>query len=83
VDQTGNIAVEQVRFESCAPADKQDWSALRHELWPEASIEEHREENTQPSNHQTRFAAFLCRTDSGIAIGFAETERVVYYRKQL
>jgi hypothetical protein len=37
----------------------------------------------QPSNHQTRFAAFLCRTDSGIAIGFAETERVVYYRKQL
>ena len=66
------MVVEQIRVESPAPADERDWSVLRHELWPEASIQEHRREVTQLSKDPVRHAAFLCRGDSGGAIGFAE-----------
>jgi aminoglycoside 6'-N-acetyltransferase I len=64
------MVIEQIRVESPDPADERDWSVLRHELWPEASIEDHRSEITQLSEHHTR-AVFLCRR-GGRAIGFAE-----------
>jgi hypothetical protein len=57
-----------VKIEACETADHPGWLRLREALWPGA-----REE------HLAEMRAFV----SNRALGFEETERVVFFRKRL
>ena len=49
-------------------ADREDWAALRHALWPDADDGHIARMLGEPE----RFAAFIARETNGGAIGFAE-----------
>jgi aminoglycoside 6'-N-acetyltransferase I len=46
-----------------------DWSLLRHRLWPDASLGEHRAELQDLSDNEVGFMAYDL---AGVAIGFAD-----------
>lgn len=54
---------------SDAAASVDDWSLLRHRLWPDATPAEHRAEL---QNVSETGAGFIVRDPAGVAIGFAE-----------
>jgi aminoglycoside 6'-N-acetyltransferase I len=51
-----------------ASADREDWAALRRELWPDADDDDIARMLKEP----VRFAAFIARTANDGAVGFAE-----------
>jgi aminoglycoside 6'-N-acetyltransferase I len=53
---------------AAAPADREDWIALRRALWPDADDGDIARMLQEPA----RFAAFIARETDGCAIGFAE-----------
>jgi aminoglycoside 6'-N-acetyltransferase I len=48
------------------------WVALRHQLWPELEIEQHRTEAEASLNQPQTLVAFLCRDAEGKPVGLAE-----------
>jgi aminoglycoside 6'-N-acetyltransferase I len=61
-----------VRIERCTARTLEDWVALRYALWPEGPAEEHRLEAQALVGRRSRAVAFLARTPSRLAVGFAE-----------
>lgn len=61
-----------ITIEACNAAHIADWATLRAELWPDGTLEEHREFAVAAIEDTTRLAAFLARDDDGNAVGFAE-----------
>jgi aminoglycoside 6'-N-acetyltransferase I len=55
----------------CSIADLGEWTQLRAQLWPMASIASHAED-VKDSLSNGRVAGFLARNEAGEAIGFAE-----------
>ncbi|UIJ46256.1 GNAT family N-acetyltransferase [Sphingomonas cannabina] len=56
-----------------AAADIDDWAALRAELWPEASADEHRQELAETSfDDDDRAVCFLAVDAAGAILAFAE-----------
>jgi aminoglycoside 6'-N-acetyltransferase I len=60
------------RIEPCTLQSLEEWAALRHALWPEAPVQEHRSEAQAMLWEQKKAAAFLVRLPDGTAAGFAE-----------
>lgn len=53
--------------------DTDDWAAMRAELWPDGSVDEHRREITALlGSGSTEFAAFVASDQEGCAVGFTE-----------
>jgi aminoglycoside 6'-N-acetyltransferase I len=59
----------QFVIETAGEASLDEWSLLRHRLWPDASPAEHRAELQDVSNNEVGFIAY---DPAGMAIGFAE-----------
>ncbi|CDN92373.1 aminoglycoside 6'-N-acetyltransferase [Agrobacterium tumefaciens] len=59
----------QFAIETAGEASLDEWSLLRHRLWPDASPAEHRAELRDVSNNEVGFIAY---DPAGMAIGFAE-----------
>lgn len=55
-----------------SPQDTADWLALRRQLWPEASVDEHRGDIEKMLGDAERAACFLARSADGAVAGFAE-----------
>jgi aminoglycoside 6'-N-acetyltransferase I len=47
------------RIEPCTLQSLEEWAALRHALWPEAPVQEHRSEAQAMLWEQKKAAAFL------------------------
>lgn len=62
-----------VRVERCKRVDPR-WVALRGELWPQTSIAEH----SQDASIENHVSHAVHR-----AVGFEETERVIFFRKRI
>jgi len=61
-----------VRIEPCTLQNLDEWSALRHALWPEGSEQEHRAEAQAMLWEQKQAVALLARLDDGTVAAFAE-----------
>ncbi|MBG0509998.1 GNAT family N-acetyltransferase [Agrobacterium sp. MOPV5] len=59
----------QFAIETAGEASLDEWSLLRHRLWPDASPAEHRAELQDVSDNEVGFIAY---DPAGMAIGFAE-----------
>ena len=59
----------QFVIETAGEASLDEWSLLRHRLWPDASPTEHRAELQDVSDNEVGFIAY---DPAGMAIGFAE-----------
>ena len=55
-----------------APADGEDWLALRQALWPEGSCAEHAGEIAEILAKPDNTLNLIARTATGVAAGFAE-----------
>jgi aminoglycoside 6'-N-acetyltransferase I len=53
-------------------ADLEEWTRLRHALWPDAEASVHREEIASILRDPSNAAGFLCRDQDGSVLGFAE-----------
>ncbi|WP_406229569.1 aminoglycoside 6'-N-acetyltransferase [Nocardia sp. NBC_01009] len=60
-----------MRIHRCGADDLDDLAALRAQLWPESSAEEHRADLGDLTD-RSHAVAFLARNSQGAAIGFAE-----------
>jgi aminoglycoside 6'-N-acetyltransferase I len=60
------------RIEPCTLQSLEEWANLRHALWPEAPVQDHRSEAAAMLWEQKKAAAFLVRLPDGTAAGFAE-----------
>ncbi|MDH7639278.1 aminoglycoside 6'-N-acetyltransferase [Sphingomonas oryzagri] len=56
----------------CGPAELDDWSILRGELWADGTAEDHRTFAAASLDEPTRLIAFLARDGDGAPVGFAE-----------
>lgn len=52
--------------------DLEAWAALRHELWPELEVRQHRTEAEAALRAPQTLVAFLCRDTDGKPVGLAE-----------
>lgn len=59
----------QFVIETAGEASLDEWSLLRHRLWPDASPAEHRAELQDVSDNEV---GFIAHDPAGMAIGFAE-----------
>ena len=55
-----------------SPQDAADWLALRRQLWPEPSADEHRADIEKMLAHAERAVCLLARSADGAVAGFAE-----------
>lgn len=55
-----------------SPQDAADWLALRRQLWPEPSADEHRANIEKMLAHAERAVCLLARSADGAVAGFAE-----------
>lgn len=60
------------RIEPCTLQSLEEWATLRHALWPDAPVQEHRSEAASILWEQKKAVAFLVRLPDGTAAGFAE-----------
>jgi len=61
-----------MRVRHASRHDSADWLALRAQLWPEASRNEHRADIDKMLGEAERTACFLARGEDGAVAGFAE-----------
>ena len=85
------VALSRVTIEPCSSADEPGWLELRASLWQHCLVDEHREAMRQQIEAPQRVHALIAR-DGQLnrssqamhrALGFAETERVVFFRKTM
>lgn len=75
----------------CTSVDQPGWLALREALWPHSTKDEHLAEMSPLLAAPERHTQFIALLESGLpvglalhrALGFQETERVVFFRKLL
>jgi aminoglycoside 6'-N-acetyltransferase I len=60
------------RIEPCSLQSLEEWAVLRHALWPEAPVQDHRSDAQAMLWEQKKAVAFLVRLPDGTAAGFAE-----------
>lgn len=60
------------RIEPCTLQSLEEWASLRHALWPDGPVQEHRSEAQAMLWEQKKAVAFLVRLPDGTAAGFAE-----------
>ena len=60
------------RIEPCTLQSLEEWAILRHALWPDGPVQEHRSEAQAMLWEQKKAVAFLVRLPDGTAAGFAE-----------
>lgn len=60
-----------LRIDPAEAADLDEWAAMRAILWPEGSVEEHRQE-AAAMLEESDAIAFIAHDDDGRAIAFAE-----------
>jgi aminoglycoside 6'-N-acetyltransferase I len=61
-----------MRVTPATPPDAADWLALRAQLWPEASADEHRADIEKMLGDTERAICLLARSAGGAVAGFAE-----------
>ncbi len=61
-----------VIIEPCTLHSLEEWAVLRHALWPDAPVQDHRSEAAAMLWEQRKAVAFLVRLPDGTAAGFAE-----------
>lgn len=63
-----------LRIRALTPGDVEHWARLRHELWPEDSLAQHRAEaeRFRPGSSIEPVEVLLAVTDDGRVLGFAE-----------
>jgi aminoglycoside 6'-N-acetyltransferase I len=61
-----------MRVTPARPSDTADWLALRAQLWPEASADEHRVDIEKMLGDTERAICLLARSAGGAVAGFAE-----------
>ncbi|EIM26110.1 aminoglycoside 6'-N-acetyltransferase [Microvirga lotononidis] len=60
------------KIEPCTLQSLEEWAKLRHALWPDGPVQEHRSEAQAMLWEQKKAVAFLVRLADGTAAGFAE-----------
>lgn len=63
-----------MRIGPCDSASLSEWATLRHELWPNGSVQEHAVEVEALLTKSGEAAAFLARDPLGSTAGFAEVK---------
>ncbi|MCM2473052.1 GNAT family N-acetyltransferase [Rhizobium sp. CG5] len=61
-----------MRVEPAGIDQLEAWTALRHLLWPQTSLADHRVEIRATLDEPDRLAAFVCHGEAGEVIGLAE-----------
>ncbi|MET9213530.1 MULTISPECIES: aminoglycoside 6'-N-acetyltransferase [unclassified Nocardia] len=61
-----------MRIHPCGADDLDELAALRADLWPDSSVDEHRADAGEHYDGSRAAAAFLARDEHGTAVGFGE-----------
>jgi len=61
-----------MKVEPLTSLDSAGWLALRRELWPDTTVEEHREEMRSFLAEPQRYVQYIVRSQGQQALGFAE-----------
>ncbi len=61
-----------IRVEPCTRQSLAEWVALRRELWPQATLEEHSREAQGLLSEPGQATAFLAISEEGTVVAFAE-----------
>ena len=69
---TSDLASSGIVIERCLSVDHAGWLDLRRALWPEGSVEEHRDEMAAFCASPERFVQFVAREPAGPAMGLVE-----------
>ncbi|RYD44440.1 MAG: GNAT family N-acetyltransferase [Verrucomicrobiaceae bacterium] len=63
---------EEFLINPCGPVSFPEWAELRAALWPDTTVEEHRQDLTRLMEQPERYAQFIAHDLSGNPAGFVE-----------